>query len=543
MRSKSQNPRSTPYNTEILNPRSKTKIRNPKSEIRNPMSLYETLARSAAQHADRPAVIDAAGTLDYAALWHAVEAMRAVLAGRGIAPGLGVGVRGRDGRDFIVAVLGALGCGAVVVPLSPQMRGEDLAELVARTRLHALLDDGAGEPPPAQAASQFDGSAAPAGAGAPPPALLACVSEDLAVPAGATMHFLRTAVPAERRFAADFPDAAFVRFTSGTTGPPKGVVLSDDSILGRTAAANAGLCIGPGDTILWLQPMAFHLFVSIMLYLRFGATILVPDEKTARSPKALLALAARHQPTLLYAGPGTYRDLAADESDARLPGSVRLAISTGTALPADTARNFEQRHGLAPSQAYGIIEVGLPLVNTDGPSQHPESVGRALPDYEVALLDPAGRPVASGEMGELVVRGPGMLAGYLDPPTPREVLLHDGWFATGDLARCDAHSYVTVLGRAQSALVVGGRHVFPEEVEAVLERHPLVARCRVSGRAGGVLGQAVHADVVARDPASPPDPDVLRAFCRQHLAAYAVPRTLTFVPELRETLSGKIARG
>jgi len=271
-----------------------------------------------------------------------------------------------------------------------------------------------------------------------------------------------------------------------------------------------------------------------VLYLSCGCTIVVCRDHLAET---VLADANRHGATFLYAAPMHYQMLAADTSGLGFP-ELKRAISTSFGLPEEAADAFRVRFGLPVRQAYGIIEVGLPLIDLDGAAGDAETIGRPLADYDVALLDEERHPVDEGEVGELAVRGPGMFAAYLSPPQPRGDVLHDGWFLTGDLARPRDDGRILIVGRCKSMINVGGQKVFPEAIEAVINAHPSVAQSRVSARPHARLGEVVHADVVASGVTAE---DVM-AHCRARLAALEVPQSVRFVPRIEETSSGKVRR-
>jgi len=284
--------------------------------------------------------------------------------------------------------------------------------------------------------------------------------------------------------------------------------------------------------------MAFHFFVSIILYLRVGATIVVCPDHLAET---ILEEANRHRGTLLYASPLHYRLLAADASGVRFE-SLRRAISTAITLPLEVARSFEARFDLPITQAYGIIEVGLPIINLHCPRERPGSIGRPLPDYEAAILDEHLTPLPAGAAGQLALRGPGMFAAYSSPPLTRDQVLRNGWFLTGDVARQDDDGFVTIVGRSKSMINVAGNKVFPEEVESVLDRHPRVAASRVSARKHPQMGEVVHADIVLNDASQPVAVEDLLSFCRRQVASYKVPQSVAFVAAIDATASGKIRR-
>lgn len=325
---------------------------------------------------------------------------------------------------------------------------------------------------------------------------------------------------------------AFIRFSSGTTGTSKGVVLSHESLLERVTAANRGLRIGPADRIVWILPMAHHFAVSIMLYLLHGATTIIENSHLAED---ILTAATRHGGTVLYGAPFHHALLAAEGSGRAWP-SLRLAVSTAATLPLATAQAFDQRFGqpLAQglAQGLGIIEVGLSLLNLARSREKPMSVGQPLPDF---------RAEVRGE-GDLFLRGPGMLDAYLHPWRPRAEILEDGWFHTGDLARVDEDGDFHLLGRSHSVINVAGLKCFPEEIEAVLSECPEVRRARVIGKPNARFGAVPVAEIVPRDPTQPPKISELAAHCRGALARYKVPVEFRFVESIPLTASGKIQR-
>jgi acyl-CoA synthetase (AMP-forming)/AMP-acid ligase II len=479
------------------------------------MQMHDVIAASAARWPRRAAIVDEWGTLDFQTLAEQVELARRALVDLGAGPGTGVGLMAQNGRGFVVGAFGALAAGATLMPISHQLAPAEVRSLLAEAPVHLLVDDGSGA------------------------RVLEPARREVALPGGPILRVRPGDRPRASPFADGIPGAAFVRFTSGTTGAAKGVVITHRGMLERTAAANAGLGLGPDDTVIWVLQMAFHFVVSVALYLRYGATMAVTRDHLAET---ILEVSNRHQGTLLYASPLHYRGLASDRSGVRFT-TLERAISTSTALPEGVAQAFLARHGLPVTQAYGIIEVGLPLMNLRRAREAPLAVGDPLPDYEVAILGPDLAPLARGLEGELAMRGPGMFEAYLSPARRRDEVLRGGWFLTGDLARQDPDGLVTVVGRRKAMINVAGNKVFPEEVESVLDAHPAVERSRVSGRPHPRMGEVLHAEVVLRDPAQPIAPDDLIEWCRGRLSAFRVPFSLELRDHLATTASEKLARG
>jgi long-chain acyl-CoA synthetase len=422
----------------------------------------------------------------------------------GVSPGDRVGLVARQGAGFIEAALGVLAADACMVPIPDDTRGAVLDEFVARAHLHHLM-----------------------------------LEDEEFVP-----RAISPVVPVDGNDDADFRALrpAYLRFTSGTTSERKGVILGHDAIEARLAAANRALAIGPGDRILWLLPMAHHFVVSILLYLRYGATVLLPASSLART---VLDFCQRAAPTVLYASPHHFNLLAKDASEVGLP-DVRLAISTAEGLRGDIAERFRVRFGIPLGQALGIIEVGLPVVNASRTEAKPEALGRPLPDFDVWLRDEEGKPVTGptdpAHCGEICIRGPGLFDAYLEPWSPAFELLEPDGFRTGDQGWFDAEGDLHLAGRRKNRINMAGMKFFSEEVETVLDGHPAIARSRVFARRHDHLGEIPVAEIVLEDPALEPSRKELTAHCRERLPSYKIPRAFQVVDELALTETGKVAR-
>jgi long-chain acyl-CoA synthetase len=478
------------------------------------MNVYDTLSQAARQWPDRTAIIDAAGPMDYQSLWSEIEAIRVQLVRLGVRKGQGVGMQGRNGRSFVIGALAASGCGAVVMPIHHLLKPDEMSAMLARAPLCAILDDGSGRAPAGETA-------------------------ELKVPEAVSLRFTRLPAP-QVPLVPWIPDAAFLRFTSGTTGAAKGVVLTHQGVLERTRAANAGLGLTTQDRVLWVLPMSYHFYASILLYLEAGSTIVVGPDYLAGS---ILDAAWKHEVTFLYVTPMHVRMLSAEASGRGLPSSLRKVMSVSSRLHPQSARDFFARYGVPVAQGYGIIEVGLPLMNLLDAAEHPEAVGRPLPGFETVILDEQMKPVADGQTGQLGLRGPGMFAGYLNPQKRRDEVLRDGWFLTGDLAHRDEAGRIVIDGRLKTVIDVAGHKVFPEEVAAVLDQHPAVLRSRVTTRPHSQLGEAIHAEVQLREGSPATSSEDILSFCRRRLSSHKVPTSLDLVAELDLTSSGKVRHG
>ncbi len=408
-----------------------------------------------------------------------------------------VGLACESGVHYVVLALAILKAGGCLVPLADELTAAERQEVIERTGLCGLV---------------------------------------LGSEHGQKWRALETAPLAqETEFSA--LDPAFIRFSSGTTGRSKGVVLSHARLRERIVAANAALEISPSDRVLWMLPMAHHFAVSIVLYLYHGACTVLGRSHLAA---AVLEMASAQRATVIYGAPFHYALLAADRGGYAWP-DLRLAVTTAAPLTAEIAQGFKERFHKPLVQGMGIIEIGLPLLNTGGAGDSPLAVGRPLPAFDVELRDEEGLPVAVGSIGELWIKGPGMFNAYLSPWQPLEEICVDGWFATGDLAATDAAGRVYLKGRKKSVMNVSGMKVFPEEVEATIERHPAVKRCRVLGFPHAVLGTVPVAEVILAGEQTL-SPRELMDWCRATLSIYKAPVRVTMVDEIPLTASGKLRR-
>jgi long-chain acyl-CoA synthetase len=417
-----------------------------------------------------------------------------------------------NGIAHIVWSLALLKAGATVVPVPGELAPPERLELLRATGCHALL---------APAAMDRAGASA----------MRNIFGDELA--GEAWWHALPGNHDLVREDQLRGLDAALIRFSSGTTGKSKGVVLSHRSILGRVRACNHGLGIGPGDRVLWILPMAHHFAVSIVLYLLHGATTVLARSHLGAD---LLAELRQSRATVLYAAPYHFGLLANCPGASPSP-DLRLAVSTAAPLPAATAEKFRETFGLPLTQGYGIIEAGLPALNTEDAESLPDSVGRAQPGFDIRIDQPDEHGV-----GEVLLRGPGFFDAYLSPWSPRADVLDHGWLRTGDLGRLDGEGRLFLRGRLKSVINVAGLKCFPEEVELVLNTFPGVRESRVAARPHPDTGSIPVAEIVPEDPACPPSVPALLRHCRGRLATYKIPVRVEIVPTLPRTPSGKILR-
>ncbi|MDN7228642.1 fatty acid--CoA ligase family protein [Planococcus liqunii] len=336
-------------------------------------------------------------------------------------------------------------------------------------------------------------------------------------------------------------DNAVILYTSGTTGKPKGAMLTHDNLYSNARDVGAYLGVTPEDRIIATLPV-FHVFaltVVVNAPLLQGATIvLVPRF----NPKEVFE-AIKSQKATVFAGVPTMFNFLYQFPDAQPSDfdSVRLAISGGSAMPVALLHNFEEKFNVRISEGYGLSEASpVTCFNPVDRERKAGSIGTSIINVENKVVDELGEEVPVGEVGELVVRGPNVMKGYYKMPEETESALRGGWLYTGDLARVDEEGYFYIVDRKKDMIIVGGYNVYPREVEEVLFAHPGVVEAAVVGLPDPNFGEEVHAYVVLKDDALTVED--LRAYCAEHLAKYKVPKHFEVLEELPKNTTGKILR-
>jgi len=474
------------------------------------MNLYDVLAENVRRQPAHDAILGPGPNdlFTYAALNDAICLAAAELQRAGVRRGDCVGLHCPSGAAYIINTYAVWKCGGCVVPIPTELTATETQEILQSISLSYVISE--------KRTGTFAEKFLRGGVvGVGPRATVMPMAPACEHPPG----FLDI-------------NSAFIRFTSGTTGASKGVVLSHETIYERIEAANEVLGIGPDDRVVWLLSMSYHFAVSIVSYLSFGAAIvLVPNHFAP----AIVAAARRHRATLIYGSPAHYRWMAGYEQGTPLP-NLRLAVSTTTAVDGATAAAFRKRYGVPVTQALGIIEIGLPFINVDFAVDRSEAIGRLLPAYQMRLEDVGLGP----DVKEIYLAGKGFLDAYYRPWRTRAEIMPDGWFRTGDVATVDADGCVFLRGRNKDVINVMGMKFFPQEVEAVLTSYPGVKDACVLPCPDARLGEVPIARIIPADPKVKLSEGELQEYCKRQLADYKVPQRIEIVEELWRTASGKV---
>ncbi len=475
------------------------------SGAQNPTSaplLLTRLLHQAAKRPAHPAFIEAERCTSFDALASQIAAQGEHLKSL-IQPGDRVALVMDNSAELAVAIYATWWAGGVVVALNPALKPADIAQLTqacqARLCWRALPE--APPPPPANAAP--------------------CSLEPQAL--------------------------ASLVFTSGTTGQPKGVMLSHGALAANTLAVQQTLPMSPDDVTLCVLPFHYAFGSSVLhTHLSLGATLVL--ENSFMYPQRIVQRMAQVAATHFYGVPSSfYLLLERGQLNAHpLPALRHMAQAGGPMDPARIERLQQALPEVGFWVMYGQTEACSRLT-TLSPAQRrgrPGSVGLALPGVELQVRDAQGRTTPSGEVGDIWARGPNIMLGYWDSPDDTASTLVDGWLHTGDIGHLDAEGFLFLHGRSREILKVGAHRVSPHEIENCIQAVPGVSECAVVPLPDELLGEVVRACVIPA-PGHPPLPQLTRDIqrhCREHLALYKAPKQVDYFDTLPRTASGKVQK-
>jgi long-chain acyl-CoA synthetase len=331
-------------------------------------------------------------------------------------------------------------------------------------------------------------------------------------------------------------------YTSGTTGLPKGAILTHKNLASNAMTVADMRHTEPQDVVLGVLPF-FHIYgqtstLNASIYL--GLTVRLWAHFEAQEVFEAIEEEGR---SILIAVPTVFNrlaEMAVVNSPRR--SSLRFCVSGGASLPVEVLRRFELLFQTTIYEGYGLTECSPVCVeNPYGRPTRPGSIGVPIPGFEARVVDALDRAVPQGEVGELIVRGPGVMKGYLHQPEATEEALRGGWLHTGDLARQDEDEYIYIVDRKKDMVIRGGYNVYPREVEEILYAHPAVSEAAVLGVPHPDLGEEVAALVVLR-PGTNATPEEIRAFVKERVAPYKYPRLVKLVKELPKSVTGKVLK-
>ncbi|MYT31074.1 MULTISPECIES: FadD3 family acyl-CoA ligase [unclassified Streptomyces] len=521
-------------------------------------SLAHLVRAAAARYGPREAVVEGRTRVSYAELGARVERAAAACVAAGVAAGDRAAVWAPNTLDWIVSALGAVTAGAVLVPVNTRFKGAEAADVLRRTRAKILFVTGTflGTSYVAslrRAAERGDGGGRGPLPGLPHLERVVVLSDDAPADFTTWRDFLAggaavppTAVRA-RAGALGPDDPSDIIFTSGTTGHPKGAVLTHGQTLRAYDVWSELAGLQEGDRYLIVNPF-FHTFgykAGIVACLLRGATMVPQPVFNVETALANIAAEA----ISVLPGPPTLHQQLLDHPDRGLHdlSALRLVVTGAAVVPLELVERLRGELKVATVlTAYGLSEsTGVVTMcrRGDPPEVIASTSGRAIPDTEIRIVDAAGHSQPPGEAGEVLVRGYHVMSGYFeDPAATARAITPDGWLRTGDVGVLDPDGNLRITDRIKDMFIVGGFNAYPAEIEQLLVRHPDIAEVAVIGIPDRRLGEVGKAYAVRR-PGSRLTADDLIAWSRREMANYKVPREVEFLPGLPRNAGGKVLKG
>jgi long-chain acyl-CoA synthetase len=487
------------------------------------MNLASAFAASVEKRREKIAIYWGEKEFSYAAVFGQVCAVVAELVGKmGVQPGDRVALWVKNCPEFVPAVFGILSAGGVVVPINNFLKPAEVSYILNDSGANVVITD-------AELSAHFPELAAAR------PLLKMLKVEEFAGQGSTESHpaGLEIVNPTES-------DLAALLYTSGTTGHPKGAMLTHGNFLHNVASCVEVLKVQEDERVIVALPQ-FHSFmftVGTLLPMLCGGGILLL--KTLHPFKQVLEDIARHRGTILPAVPSFYRALLTVPEFGKLP--LRLCVSGGAPLPVEVFNEFTRRFPFPLREGYGPTESSpVATVNPIYGVNKPGSIGKPIPNVELSIRDEAGKELPVGAIGEICIRGGNVMRGYWNQPEETAKVLRDGWLYTGDVGYRDADGYYFITDRKKDMLLVNGINVYPREIEEIIYQFPGVKEAAVVGMPDPRKGEQPLAFV------SPVEGQVLdeRAllqFVRGKLADYKVPKRVIFMPVLPRNTTGKILK-
>jgi long-chain acyl-CoA synthetase len=483
------------------------------------MNLASAFAASVQKQPKKIALYWGENEFSYATVFAQTCAAAAELAGKfRVKPGDRVALWVKNCPEFVPAVFGVLSAGGVVVPINNFLKPAEVSYILNDAGANVLITD-------AELATHFDALKA-----ARPSLEILRVEE----------FFFRTDGRQPPVTNQTETDLAALLYTSGTTGYPKGAMLTHGNFLHNVASCVEALAVREDERVVVALPQ-FHSFmftVGTLLPMLCGGSILLL--KTLHPFKSVLEEIGRNRGTILPAVPAFYRALLAVPEFGRLP--LRLCISGGAPLPVEVFNEFTRKFPFPLREGYGPTESSpVATVNPIYGLNKPGSIGKPIPNVELSIRNDDGQELPIGGTGEICIRGGNVMRGYWHQPEETAKVLRDGWLYTGDVGYRDAEGYYFITDRKKDMLLVNGINVYPREIEEVIYQFPGVKEAAVIGVPDARKGEQPVAFVAALEGRTLAEKALLQ-FIRGKLADYKVPKRVVFMPALPRNTTGKILK-
>ena len=493
-------------------------------------SLGGFAQQQARRFGDTPLFFSGDEAVSYRGYDERTDRLAGGLARLGLGQGDRMAVLLPNGLPILEAYMGAAKVGAASVPLNPMFTPREIEYVVNHSRAKVMM----ASPRDAERVQAIRDRL---------PSLAHVVVAGEAVAGTLPYTQVASAAPLEVTAPVDGDDVAMIAYTSGTTGHPKGAMLTHAGLLDNAAAVVEAVGFRGADRSLCILPL-FHVFAIAFDYLQMmtvGASSVIVERFDAG---VALRLIERHRATVLVGVPTMFIYILRHPDRQRHDlSSLRIGDTGGGPVPTALKTEYERDIGMVLLESYGLTEAS-PVVTIERPglTRREGACGLTLPGMETKVVDAKGQEVPPGELGEMLVRGPNVMKGYFEMPEATTRTIVDGWLHTGDLMRKNADGHVYMVDRLKHMIICGGYNIYPKEIENVLHDHPAVLECAVVGVPDEDKGEIPKACIVLREATQATEAEI-KQFCRESLAAYKVPRVVQFLASLPKTATGKIRKG
>ncbi len=468
---------------------------------------------------DKIAIYEKGASYSYAQLQDKVARYRSYLQAKGVRPRDNVALYAKNSAAFIFSYMAIASLGGVVVPLNTMLTPREIAFILKDAEVKHIISDR-----DLSFADQYEEGAVP-----PVKLLIPDIEKELS----------QERFPEPPAVTLQNSDPCVILYTSGTTGRPKGALLSHRNLVSNAEAFTAVTESGPDDNTLSVLPM-FHSFgwtCCIAASLYNGASVTIVE---TFAPKEVIATIRDQGITMVMGVPAMYNFYTSLAKPEDLAG-VRLFVSGGASLPLEIIERFYEKTKKHVIEGYGLSEASPVVSFNPLKLTKPGSIGLPVKDNKVKIVDDSGKELGCREIGELLVQGPNVMIGYYNLPAETAETLRNGWLHTGDLAYLDEDGYIFIVDRKKDIVIVSGLNVYPREVEEILYQYPAIKEAAAIGVPDKSRGESVRAYVVLKEDMKL-DKKELRAFLKKNLAKFKLPREIIEIEALPKNATGKILK-
>jgi long-chain acyl-CoA synthetase len=499
--------------------------------MENNPSLIDAFNLAATKYAEKNAVIDKDKSYSFAELKLLSDQFALGLIGRGVNKGDRVALYCINSVQFVISYMGIVKAGAVVVPINLLQKPSEIAYVLDNANVMGLIYHDAFQKNVDEFSTLIN-----------TPSFQICISSNTDKSIAWDQAFNNSGQL--KSIDIDAPnDLVAILYTSGTTGKPKGAMLTHQNLVTNTASVFSAMKWRAGKEVVALVLPMFHAFAATvgMLTPLTSGCCFVPIPKF--EPDNLLKIIEQTQATVFLGVPSMYNVLlnTKDDKVARF-NSIRLCVSGGASMPIDVLNRFEEKFNTAIYEGDGPTECSpVTCVNPIGGVRKVGTVGLPVPNVQMKIFDEKGNELPLGEIGEIAVRGASVMKGYWKLPEATAESFHNDWFLTGDLGNQDEDGYFSILDRKKDMVIVNGMNVYPRIIEEVLYQLEGIREAAVIGHKDKTHGEIPVAYVSVEEGAILEASDI-RKWCREHLGSYEVPRKVLFLDDLPKNAAGKIVK-